>query len=228
MNLRIFGLTAAVVCAALLPLVASAGSPGPLAGPGGLTPGSGPATAPEGATAPVRASAPPATDARARTERARTDPPDSVAPAAPAAPAERTVERCGPEVASPAGVEAQTCVLSDGVASDAGTVDDAASGGVAGGGGIWARAYYRNATGGELLAVLSLMGPRGRTVQTYCAIAADDEPATCETSREPFRGKRSGYLAMAEFAAPGEDGTGADDGPLLLRSGSNSPGPDVR
>ncbi|MFC9430072.1 hypothetical protein [Streptomyces sp. NPDC056987] len=225
MNLRIFGLTAAVVCAALLPLVASAGSPGPLAGPGGPAPGSGPATAPEGATAPVRASTPPTADARPRTDPA--DPADPADRADSAAPAERTVERCGPEVASPAGVEAQTCVLSDGVASDAGTVDDAASGGVAEGGDIWARAYYRNATGGELLAVLSLMGPRGRTVQTYCAIAADDEPATCETSRERFRGKRSGYLAMAEFAAPGEDGTGAGDGPLLLRSGSNSPGPDV-
>ncbi|MFE3600725.1 hypothetical protein [Streptomyces sp. NPDC059142] len=120
----------------------------------------------------------------------------------------RTVELCGPEVASSEGVEAQTCVLSDGPAGDGDT---------------WGRTYYRNATGGELLAVLSLMGPRGRTVQTHCVIAADDGPATCETPREPSRGKRSGYLAMAEFAATGEGGSGAEDRPLLLRSGSNSP-----
>ncbi|MFE4062030.1 hypothetical protein ACFXP3_38100, partial [Streptomyces sp. NPDC059096] len=127
---------------------------------------------------------------------------------APGDGAVRTVELCGPEVASSEGVEAQTCVLSDGPAGDGDT---------------WGRTYYRNATGGELLAVLSLMGPRGRTVQTHCVIAADDGPATCETPREPSRGKRSGYLAMAEFAATGEGGSGAADRPLLLRSGSNSP-----
>ncbi|MFE1884208.1 hypothetical protein [Streptomyces diastatochromogenes] len=108
-----------------------------------------------------------------------------------------TAARCGPELSSPDGVEAQTCVLTQG--------ED-----------TWARTYYRITSGEAVDSVLSLMEPRGRTVQTHCATDAADEPATCETPRERTRGSLDGYTAVAEFAAHGADG------PLLLRSGSNS------
>ncbi|MFI1046856.1 hypothetical protein ACH4U3_13745 [Streptomyces griseoruber] len=113
-----------------------------------------------------------------------------------------TAARCGPGLTSPEGVEAQTCVLTQG--------ED-----------TWARTYYRNATGRALDAVLSLLAPEGRTVQMRCAVAAEDEPETCETPRERTRGTLDAYTAVAEFSAfAGEAG----EGPLLLRSGSNSPG----
>jgi hypothetical protein len=108
-----------------------------------------------------------------------------------------TATRCGPELTSPDGIEAQTCVLTQG--------DE-----------TWARAYYRNATGRELRSVLSMMGPGGRTVRMHCVVGAEDEPGACETPRERTRGEMGAYTAVAEFAAP--DGSG----PLLLRSGSNS------
>ncbi|QEV30440.1 hypothetical protein CP976_21605 [Streptomyces coeruleorubidus] len=109
-----------------------------------------------------------------------------------------TAARCGPELSSPDGIEAQTCVVTQ--AAD-----------------IWARTYYRNATGEALDAVLSLMGPGDRTVRITCAVGAEDEPGTCETPREPARGDLAAYTAVAEFARR------AGQGPLLLRSGSNSP-----
>jgi hypothetical protein len=112
-----------------------------------------------------------------------------------------TAARCGPELTSPEGIEAQTCVLTQGPDT-------------------WARTYYRNATGEALDSVLSLMGPGGRTVQTRCATGADDEPATCETPRERSRGGPDAYTAVAEFAERGADGE------LLLRSGSNSGSPE--
>ncbi|BCM68155.1 MULTISPECIES: hypothetical protein [Streptomyces] len=108
-----------------------------------------------------------------------------------------TAVRCGPELTSPDGIEAQTCVLTQG--------ED-----------TWARTYYRNATGASLDSVLSLMGPGGRTVQMRCTTGADDEPATCETPRERSRGGPDAYTAVTEFAERGADGA------LLLRSGSNS------
>ncbi|CAM5474488.1 Secreted protein OS=Streptomyces alboniger OX=132473 GN=CP975_17250 PE=4 SV=1 [Streptomyces alboniger] len=108
-----------------------------------------------------------------------------------------TAARCGPELTSPDGVEAQTCVLTQGEEN-------------------WARTYYRNVTGEALHAVLSVMGPGGRTVQMRCAVAAEDDPGMCETPRERTRGDLDGYTAVAEFAAKG------GHGPLLLRSGSNS------
>ncbi|MEH0634845.1 hypothetical protein ACFU6M_31825 [Streptomyces bottropensis] len=108
-----------------------------------------------------------------------------------------TAARCGPELTSPDGIEAQTCVLTQGEQT-------------------WARTYYRNATGRELRSVLSMMAPGGHTVRMYCAVGAHDEPGACETPRERTRGAMGAYTAVAEFAAP--DG----DGPLLLRSGSNS------
>ncbi|MFD3572416.1 hypothetical protein [Streptomyces sp. NPDC058644] len=107
--------------------------------------------------------------------------------------------QCGPELTSPKGIEAQTCVLTQGRDT-------------------WGRTYYRNTTGDELSAVLTVMGPGGRTVQTHCAVGAADEPGACETPRERTAGNAGAYSAVVEFA----DGSG---GPLLLRSGSNSAQP---
>ncbi|MGW3985752.1 hypothetical protein [Streptomyces sp. NPDC004830] len=106
--------------------------------------------------------------------------------------------RCGPELASPDGIEAQTCVVARGADT-------------------WARTYYRNTTGSALDAVLSLLAPGDRTVRITCAVGAGDEPGTCETPREPLRGDLAAYTAVTEFARRG------GQGPLLLRSGSNSP-----
>ncbi|MEV5437321.1 hypothetical protein AB0K80_15095 [Streptomyces sp. NPDC052682] len=106
--------------------------------------------------------------------------------------------RCGPALSSPDGVEARTCVVTEGRQT-------------------WARTSYRNLTGEALDAVLSLMGPGGRTVQIHCVAGAGDGPGTCETPREATRGDLAAYTAVAEFA----DRT--ESGPLLLRSGSNSP-----
>ncbi|WP_408059482.1 hypothetical protein [Streptomyces europaeiscabiei] len=108
-----------------------------------------------------------------------------------------TAARCGPELTSPDGIEAQTCVLTQGEQT-------------------WARTYYRNATGRELSSVLSMMAPGEHTVRMRCAVGAHDEPGVCETPRGRTRGAMGAYTAVAEFAAP--DG----GGPLLLRSGSNS------
>ncbi|MFJ3922371.1 hypothetical protein [Streptomyces sp. NPDC090022] len=107
---------------------------------------------------------------------------------------------CGPELSSPDGVEAQTCVL-------------------AGEGLTWGRSYYRNTSGRALDAVLTLMGPAGRTWQIRCEVGAGDEPGLCETPRESSAGGTDAYSAVAEFAVPD------DEGRLLLRSGSNSPVP---
>ncbi|AOR33334.1 hypothetical protein BFF78_21655 [Streptomyces fodineus] len=112
-----------------------------------------------------------------------------------------TAARCGPKLTSPGGIEAQTCVLTQGAET-------------------WARTYYRNATGDSLDSVLSLMGPGGRSVQMRCATSTDDEPATCETPREPSKGGMDAYTAVTEFASRGTDGA------LLLRSGSDSAGAD--
>ncbi|CAM5630713.1 Secreted protein OS=Streptomyces glaucescens OX=1907 GN=SGLAU_16645 PE=4 SV=1 [Streptomyces glaucescens] len=107
-----------------------------------------------------------------------------------------TAARCGPELTAPDGIEAQTCVLTQGEEN-------------------WARAYYRNTTGRALDGVLTLMGPGGRTVQIRCVVGARDEPSSCETPRETGRSP-AGYTAVAEFAGRG------GEGPLLLRVGSNS------
>ncbi|MFF5252339.1 hypothetical protein ACFY4K_09850 [Streptomyces leeuwenhoekii] len=117
-----------------------------------------------------------------------------------------TAVRCGPELTSPGGLpagalQAQTCVLVQARET-------------------WARAYYRNTTGGPLRLVLSLLGPGGRTLQMRCAVGAADEPGMCETPRRTMRGEPSAYSAVAEYAAPAD---AAGSGPLLLRAGSNSP-----
>jgi hypothetical protein len=153
----------------------------------------GEATGSAGKDAPAAVHAPERNDAK-------------IPPAAPAAPAGTprllglglaTAARCGPELSSPDGIEAQTCVMTQG--------ED-----------TWGRTYYRNTTGEAVDPVLSLMGPGGRTVQTHCTTGTDDEPATCETPRERTRGGADAYTAVTEFAGRGADG------PLLLRSGSNS------
>ncbi|MEV0371109.1 hypothetical protein AB0I10_14955 [Streptomyces sp. NPDC050636] len=105
--------------------------------------------------------------------------------------------RCGPELASPRGIEAQTCVLAEQ-------------------GLTWARTYYRNPTGESLRAVLTLLRPDGRTVQVHCEVAAEGVPGMCETpTGATVRKDRLPYGAVAEFSdAAGEQ--------LLLRSGGNS------
>ncbi|MGI5397883.1 hypothetical protein ACQEVG_00110 [Streptomyces sp. CA-135486] len=198
MNLRMIGLAVAVVFTAMLPLAAEAG---PI---GGTSPAEG---AGEGQW-PVSA-AEPVDEAKPRSERKPVPRPGLGGAAAPSAPspvtdatAPQTSALCGPELASPGGVEAQTCVLTEGRDT-------------------WARTYYRNATGGKLTSVLTLMGPGGRTMQTNCAVGAGDDPDACETPRMPSRGAVSAYSAVAEFATA--DGSG--EGPLVLRSGSNSAAP---
>ncbi|WP_437028332.1 hypothetical protein [Streptomyces sp. enrichment culture] len=109
------------------------------------------------------------------------------------------VLRCGPELSSPEGIEAQTCVVARGEE-------------------IWGRTYYRNATGTALSVVLGLMSPGGRSVRVHCAVEAGDEPAVCETPRRARRGELGDHEAVTEFAGR------AGHGPLLLRSGSNPPG----
>ncbi|MDN3023795.1 hypothetical protein [Streptomyces sp. S.PB5] len=185
MNLRLLALAGVAVCAVALPLaVASAGQVG------------------EETRTAVRDAA--HDDHKARDEsEARDESAPSVEPSrSPLLLGLRlaTAARCGPELTAPEGIEAQTCVLTQGEET-------------------WARTYYRNVTGGELDSVLSLMAPGGRTVQMYCAVGAGDEPGTCETPRERTQGEPGAYTAIAEFAGPG----GA--GPLLLRSGSNSAEP---
>ncbi|GGT46871.1 hypothetical protein GCM10010271_58750 [Streptomyces kurssanovii] len=205
MNLRMIGIAAVVVTATLVPIVASAG---PAAGPRPAT-GTG-ATAADDAKGP-RTTGPgllpglevsEGDDVEAAGAAGARDEPGEVAGREEAGDGDavpRTDSRCGPELASADGIEAQTCVLTRGDRT-------------------WGRTYYRNATGEELTSVLALMAPDGRTVQTNCKVEAGDEPRTCETPREPSAGSASDYRAIAEFAV--HDGTG--DGPLLLRSGSNS------
>ncbi|MGH3313620.1 MAG: hypothetical protein ACRDP3_24050 [Streptomyces sp.] len=111
---------------------------------------------------------------------------------------------CGPEVATPEGLEAQTCVRTEEQRT-------------------WARTYYRNATDSPLRAVLILMRPDGSSMRAHCALPAADEPGLCETPRERLRavpraadGRAERYSAMAEIGS-------ADQDRMLLRSGSNSP-----
>lgn len=193
-RIRLYGLAAVVVCAVVLPFAVAS------AGPSGDGPGDAEQTL---ATVPLLSrggdgKAPGGAGTDEGTGRGRAG---AVAPARsplPAGPA--TAVRCGPELTSPEGVEAQTCVLTQGTGSGART---------------WARTYYRNATGVPLEAVLSLLGPDGRSLRMRCEVGAEDAPGTCETPREPVRGGPAAYTAVAEFAGR------AGYGPLLLRTGSN-------
>ncbi|MFI1354925.1 hypothetical protein ACH4TV_15355 [Streptomyces sp. NPDC020898] len=196
MNLRLLALSGVVALTVVLPLaVASAGPVGDADRDAllSLLPDEGSQEVPSGAPG----------DGKAGEAAEPTDSPTQLGLGL------ATAARCGPEVTSPDGIEAQTCVLAQGEET-------------------WARTYYRNATGHELTSVLSLMGPRGRTVQLRCAVGAEDEPGVCETPRERTAGGPGSYTAVAEFAAAARGGAQARDvgeGPLLLRSGSNSGAP---
>lgn len=250
MNLRMVGITSVVVAAVLAPLAAAAGE-GRVPDRSGIVRALDrpqPAVSGADATSARSAGAEPDGIARnsagKRPSHGQNTAPGATEVAGPAgaevpgaAPGAgstgATRAHCGPELTSPDGVEAQTCVLTDGRAT-------------------WGRTYYRNATGGELTSVLTLMGPGRRTLQMNCVVEAGDEPGVCETPKVPSRGLR-GYFAVAEFAAaegarteagagagadagdgsrPGSrsvpgSGTGArGEGPLLLRSGSNSVDPE--
>ncbi|MCX4779539.1 hypothetical protein [Streptomyces sp. NBC_01264] len=205
MNLRLIGIGAGVLIILSLPLAGAIAGPdfaGQSDGKGGgllstfglgHASGDAPGRSASGDSADSRGSGASSAPGRSRT------PAPAAAPARPG-PAEqpRTDARCGPELSSPQGVEAQTCVLS-------------------GEGRTWGRSYYRNTSGRALDAVLTVMGPAGRTVQIRCAVGAGDEPGLCETPREESAGVPADYSAVAEFAVPD------DEGALLLRSGSNSP-----
>ncbi|MEU0945826.1 hypothetical protein ABZ379_24120 [Streptomyces canus] len=209
MNLRLLALSGVVVCAIALPLaVASAGQ----VGDGGRTvvrdlvrPAEPPAVRPPAGPSAARSSADPsAARLSAGPSAVRSSASDDYK--APLADPGRsplllglglaTAARCGSELTSPDGIEAQTCVLTQGEET-------------------WARTYYRNATGAVLDAALSFMGPGGRTVQLHCTVGAGDEPDSCETPRERVQGAPVDYTAVTEFARRGS-------GPLLLRTGSNS------
>ncbi|MFJ7064283.1 hypothetical protein [Streptomyces sp. NPDC101115] len=183
-----------MLVAVLVPIAASAG---PVGGParGSTGSGSGAGDAKGNGLIPDLGLGPVRDDAAGTAPDAA---PDAVRDAVPDSGEPPSATRCGPELASPDGVEAQTCVVTEGADT-------------------WARTYYRNRTGQELDAVLTLMAPGGRTVQVRCAVEARDEPGTCETPREPVRGGADAYTAVAEFAGAGEGG----NTPLLLRSGSN-------
>ncbi|MFE3033676.1 hypothetical protein ACFXKY_18785 [Streptomyces canus] len=206
MNLRLLALSGVVVCAIALPLaVASAGQ----VGEGGRTvvrdlvrPADPPAVRPSADPSAARPSAARSSDARSSDARSSAAD-DYKAPLADSGRSPlllglglATAARCGPELSSPDGIEAQTCVLTQGEES-------------------WARTYYRNATGAVLDAALSFMGPGGHTVQLHCVVGAGDEPDSCETPRRRTQGAPTAYTAVAEFARRGS-------GPLLLRTGSNS------
>lgn len=183
-NLRPTALASAIALVLALPLAfAAAGPPAP--------------EEPAGATAdsqhpPIPLGGP---DAGAGAPGAEEGPGAAEAPAGPQAPAGAF---CGPELTADAGVEAQTCVITEGRDT-------------------WGRVYYRNTTGRPLMGALSIMRPDGRTVEVSCEVTASDEPGLCETPREatvPDEDGRETYSAVAELAE--EDGDR-----LLLRAGSS-------
>ncbi|MGW0365018.1 hypothetical protein [Streptomyces sp. NPDC002990] len=196
MNLRLIGIGAGVLIILLLPLA------GAIAGPdfAGQDDGKGGGLfSTLGLSDPSRTSQGPAGSSGSPRSSPHAAPDGPARPGPSAQP--RTDAQCGPELSSPHGVEAQTCVL-------------------VGEGRTWGRSYYRNTSGRALDAVLTVMGPAGRTVQIRCAVDAGDEPGLCETPRENSAGAPDSYSAVAEFAVPG------DEGQLLLRSGSNAPAPE--
>lgn len=219
-NLRMVALASAVALAVVLPLAAATAGPAGSAGAQGpdksqdmtrdeargtsrdAARGAGEAEEPlvpgapaEAGEAAGSAAIPENADAKPRNGRpeggasAGSDDGAAILPA-------RSSAQCGPELSSPEGAEAQTCVLTQGSET-------------------WARTYYRNATGEPLTAVLTLMAPDGRTVQVHCRLSASDDPDACETPREPTVRGHGSYTAVAELAST--------KGNLMLRSGSNSP-----
>ncbi|AXK37519.1 hypothetical protein DVA86_21140 [Streptomyces armeniacus] len=231
-RLRTAALASTVALAAALPLaVATADTSGPGSAGSRMTsvpPSATRLSAPSAASpsGPRASPGPPASPARpsvrdeagssggARdTDRGR--PVGATAPAAPAAPAVpdssghgRLTASCGPELTSPGGLQAQTCVLEEN-------------------GRTWARTYHHNTSGERVRAVLSLLGPDGRTVRVSCVVEAAARPGLCETPRDAAavtaraadgvdRSPEQVYSAVAEFASLSGDR-------LLLRAGSNSP-----
>ncbi|WP_312870254.1 hypothetical protein [Streptomyces himalayensis] len=211
-------LSVLVALTALLPLTGASAGPAHEDVTGGSGPAARTAGAARTAPEPGAGSAAPAGDLATGTESTGTDgtgtestggestgddstssPSSSSEASGPVAAA-----RCGPELSSTDGIEAQTCVLTQGDQT-------------------WARTYYRNETGRELISVLTLMVPDGQTVQMHCAVAAGDTSGTCETPRERTTGDAAAYAAVAEFAATGAAPGSQEAEPLLLRSGSDEP-----
>ena len=102
---------------------------------------------------------------------------------------------CGPELSTPEGLSAQTCVMSED-------------------GRKWARTYYRNATGSPLRAALTLTRPDGSALSADCAMSAGGRSDVCETPRERIRAGGRPYAAIAEAGS-------ADGDRMFLRSASN-------
>ncbi len=113
----------------------------------------------------------------------------------------RQLSDCGPELTAPVGVEARTCVLTDGR-------------------GTWARTYYRNTSGIPLAAAVTLTRPGDRTLVIHCALPAADGPGVCQTPRATASSDTAGgraatrkYEATARIASP-------SGGRLVLRAGT--------
>ncbi|MCW7986112.1 hypothetical protein XF35_12680 [Streptomyces platensis subsp. clarensis] len=190
-KIRMTGLAGVAVLAGVVPLGAA------MAGPADLT-ASGAAATSENSSAAKRGIRPSSGSKSGKspvTVGARTSTGSPTGPGLPP-PSGRT-SRCGPQLAAPGRIEAQTCVLAeDGL--------------------TWGRTYYRNLTGAPLRAALTLMRPDGTTVQVHCEVAASGVPGMCETPTGATVRGGGPYGAVAEFSdVAGER--------LLLRSGSNSP-----
>ncbi|MET9292218.1 hypothetical protein [Streptomyces sp. NPDC003077] len=229
-NLRMIALASTVALAAALPLAAATAGPTDAGRRASVaahssSPHAGrSATRPDTADQGARGASP---DTASPADRPPTpDAPETASPAAgdvlpglglgAADPGRHTAE-CGPELSSPQGVKAQTCVLSR---SDR----------------TWARTYYRNTSGQPLRAVLTLMRPDGGTVQVHCELSPRDEPGTCETPREPTIRARADEGTRGETAAEGSEAgrlsydavaelSDLDGERLWLRSGSNTTPP---
>ena len=120
MNLRLLALAGVVACAVALPLAVASAGP---VGDGGRRRRTRPGRAPD-ADGSSRITGP----RGERRQGALRAPSPPRLPADCSASGLATAARCGPELTSPDGIEAQTCVLTQG--------ED-----------TWARTYYRNATG---------------------------------------------------------------------------------
>ncbi|MFJ6748051.1 MULTISPECIES: hypothetical protein [unclassified Streptomyces] len=189
-KLRLIALAGTAALAIAVPLAAATAGPAETAHT--PTPGKRP-TGKAGSSGPATADGQPGaasgTDAR--------DPAPLVDLGLPLLSAEGRTARCGPELASPQRIEAQTCVLAEQ-------------------GRTWARTYYRNPTGDPLRAVLTLLRPDGTTVQAHCALPAADAPGVCETPAGP-----TAHLDGVPYGAVAEVSDVVGER-LLLRSGGNS------
>ncbi|MFX4291870.1 hypothetical protein [Streptomyces bohaiensis] len=96
---------------------------------------------------------------------------------------------CGPAISAPEGVEARTCLVTEGADT-------------------WARVYYRNGSGEPLRGGLTVHDPAGGTVEVRCEVPATAARGVCETPRVPTVDDSavSFYSATAELAAPGAEG----------------------